>query len=184
MKTTTDIEVYAALDFEASSLSPDSWPIEVGLSWLENGYVQTWSSLIRPASNWSLFDWSLQSAAVHGITLEALHDAPIAAEVVDKFFEHLTGKVPVSGASRHKRSRTTTMFPLRIFPAWHSICFTKALKGIRRRIVLGRIAHGSSGLGAKPNSTEIKARLPARSFTRKMLRSETQWPMSSSMAGC
>ncbi|SMC47524.1 hypothetical protein [Primorskyibacter flagellatus] len=98
MKKTTDIEAYAALDFEASSLAPDSWPIEIGLSWLKDDIVHTWSSLIRPALDWNLSAWSTQSAAVHGLALEALHYAPTASTVVDEFLERLEGKVPLSDA--------------------------------------------------------------------------------------
>ncbi|SHJ12699.1 DNA polymerase III, epsilon subunit [Palleronia salina] len=81
------IENFAILDFEASSLSQESWPIEVGLSWIENGHVQTWSSLIRPDPAWDLDDWSPQSAEVHGIPLSELEDAPPAAEVAEVFFD-------------------------------------------------------------------------------------------------
>lgn len=39
----------AFMDFEASSLAPDSWPIEVGLSWIDrNLKIQTYHSLIQP----------------------------------------------------------------------------------------------------------------------------------------
>jgi len=58
MGTNSDIEKFATLDFEASSLSQDSWPIEVGLSWLAGGEVQTWSTLIRPAPDWNLSEWA------------------------------------------------------------------------------------------------------------------------------
>ncbi len=98
MQKSPDIETYAALDFEASSLMQDSWPIEVGLSWLENGDVRTWSSLIQPAPDWGLSAWSSQSAAVHGISHDALHDAPAAPEVVDEFFKILDGKTLESDA--------------------------------------------------------------------------------------
>lgn len=70
------------LDFEASSLSADSWPIEIGLSWINDGEVETWSSLIRPRPEWDLTDWSDRSAAVHGIPLAEVLDAPPADEVV------------------------------------------------------------------------------------------------------
>ena len=86
------------MDFEASSLTPNSCPIEIGISWLENGDVQTWNSLIRPAPDWSLSAWSMQSAAVHGIAFETLDDAPAASAVVDELFERLEGKVLVSDA--------------------------------------------------------------------------------------
>ena len=98
MTRETDIESYATLDFEASSLSPESWPIEIGLSWLQNDRVQTWHSLIRPVPEWDILDWSAQSAAVHKIAFETLLDAPPAAAVVNDFFNNLAGKVLMSDA--------------------------------------------------------------------------------------
>lgn len=94
----TDIEKFATLDFEASSVSHESWPIEVGLSWLAGGEVQTWSTLIRPAPDWNLSDWAPQSAAVHGIALEELDDAPAAYRVAGDLLGHLGDRVLVSGA--------------------------------------------------------------------------------------
>ncbi|WP_281969109.1 hypothetical protein [Roseovarius nanhaiticus] len=86
----TSIENFATLDFEASSLSPHSWPVEIGLSWIENGSLQTWSSLIRPASSWDLADWSPQSATVHGIPMTDLQAAPPATQVAERFL-HIMG---------------------------------------------------------------------------------------------
>jgi len=55
------------LDFEASSLSNDSYPIEVG--WVfEDGAGE--AHLIRPAPGWT--EWDSRAAAVHGITREQL----------------------------------------------------------------------------------------------------------------
>lgn len=93
-----DIAKFAALDFEASSLSDESWPIEIGLSWLADGEVQTWSTLIRPKPDWDLSDGSPQSAAVHRIALQDLEDAPGACNVVDDFLRYLGDKVLVSDA--------------------------------------------------------------------------------------
>jgi len=98
MKIKPDIEKFSTLDFEASSLSEESWPIEVGLSWLEAGEVQTWSTLIRPAPDWNLSDWAPQSAVVHGIALEELEDAPIADNVVGDLLKNLGDRVLVSDA--------------------------------------------------------------------------------------
>lgn len=92
------VESFATLDFEASSLSSASWPIEVGLSWLEGGSVRTWSSLIRPASEWDLGDWSVQSAAVHRIKFSDLETAPSAFTVAEMFMQVLGRRVPVSDA--------------------------------------------------------------------------------------
>lgn len=58
---------WAFLDFEASSLSDGSYPIEAG--WvLEDGTGE--AHLIRPAPGWT--DWDARAAAVHGITREQL----------------------------------------------------------------------------------------------------------------
>lgn len=59
-----------ALDFEASSLDQDSYPIEVGLAlWpAPDEPVLGWSALIRPAGDWTRRGhWSPASAKVHGI---------------------------------------------------------------------------------------------------------------------
>lgn len=98
MTRETGIEDYAVLDFEASSLSLESWPIEIGISWLQEGRIQTWSSLIRPAPEWEISDWSARSATVHGIAREDLLDAPTASAVVNDFFSKLPRKLLVSDA--------------------------------------------------------------------------------------
>ena len=43
------------LDFEASSLSDDSYPIEVGVALVLNsdGPIRVWSSLIQPCREWT-----------------------------------------------------------------------------------------------------------------------------------
>ena len=69
------------LDCEASSLDADSWPVEVGLAWLAEGRIEARSSLIRPDPSWSMQAWSPASAAVHGIPLAELRQAPPAPEV-------------------------------------------------------------------------------------------------------
>jgi hypothetical protein len=57
------------LDFEASSLSRESYPIEVG--WVrEDGATE--DHLIRPAPGWT--DWDPCAEAIHGLTREALLD--------------------------------------------------------------------------------------------------------------
>jgi len=55
------------LDFEASSLSPESFPVEV--AWMtENGQSET--HLIRPAPGWA--DWSPTAEGVHGLSRDLL----------------------------------------------------------------------------------------------------------------
>lgn len=76
------------LDFEASSLSDDSYPIEVG--WVfEDGTEE--SHLIRPAPKWT--DWDPTAEAVHGLSRTALeaagepHDA-VARRMLDRLAGH------------------------------------------------------------------------------------------------
>ncbi|MBN7787551.1 hypothetical protein JYP51_21695 [Ponticoccus gilvus] len=97
--TKASIDNFAILDFEASSLSQESWPIEIGLSWIANDHVQTWSSLIQPSSTWNLNDWSTQSAAVHGIPFSELADAPSPIEVAETLLNVLGHRRPVSDAA-------------------------------------------------------------------------------------
>jgi DNA polymerase-3 subunit epsilon len=76
------------LDFEASSLSPASWPVELGYAWIERGRVRSRATLIAPRADWSMDDWSDVAARVHGIPLAAIRaGAPadaVAAET-DRF---------------------------------------------------------------------------------------------------
>ena len=58
------------MDFEASSLDQDGYPIEVGLAFWPgpDHAILGWSTLIQPAGVWSrLGHWSPKSAKVHGI---------------------------------------------------------------------------------------------------------------------
>jgi DNA polymerase III epsilon subunit-like protein len=76
------------LDFEASSLSDQSFPVEV--AWVfQDGRSE--SHLIRPAPEWT--DWDDASQAIHGISRETLasegdpHDK-VAARMVEALSEH------------------------------------------------------------------------------------------------
>lgn len=78
----------AFLDFEASSLRDDSYPIEVG--WVfEDGREE--AHLIRPAPSWT--DWDVSAEGVHGIGRETLlaegepHEA-VARRVLDELAPH------------------------------------------------------------------------------------------------
>jgi hypothetical protein len=76
------------LDFEASSLADDSYPIEVG--WVfEDG--RTGSRLIKPLPAWT--DWDPRAEAIHHISREQLladGEAPqaVAAHLMDIFAGH------------------------------------------------------------------------------------------------
>jgi len=76
------------LDFEASSLSKESYPIEVGWVFASGGEE---SHLIRPAPSWT--DWSAESEATHHLTRERLfaegtpHDK-VASHMLDVLSGH------------------------------------------------------------------------------------------------
>lgn len=73
---------FAIIDFEASSLDEDSYPIEVGLAIVRDGAIESWSSLIRPTREWvKRGAWSRRSELVHQISRVQLVDAPSPAEV-------------------------------------------------------------------------------------------------------
>lgn len=86
------------LDIEASSLAADSWPIEVGLAWLNGNGAASTSWLIRPHRSWSRSAWTEESAAVHGLRLEDLRQAPSAVEVAGEVAGRIAGRVLVSDA--------------------------------------------------------------------------------------
>ena len=65
----------ATIDFEASSLEWDGYPIEVGIAvWHDaDAPILGWSTLIRPPLAWREGGhWSRASAKVHGITMSDL----------------------------------------------------------------------------------------------------------------
>jgi hypothetical protein len=69
------------LDFEASSLSAGSWPVEIGYAWFADGRVETRALVIAPRPDWSMADWSEASARVHGIGLREVRAGVPAAAV-------------------------------------------------------------------------------------------------------
>lgn len=77
----------AFLDFEASSLSKNSYPIEV--AWVfEDGASEVW--LIRPAPAW--IEWDARAEAVHGIPRALLErEGEPHDRVAARMIEALTG---------------------------------------------------------------------------------------------
>lgn len=75
------------LDFEASSLSERSYPIEV--AWVfEDGHAEAY--LIRSAPEWT--DWDPAAQAIHGIDRETIEREGIPhAEVAQRMLDQLTG---------------------------------------------------------------------------------------------
>ena len=76
------------LDFEASSLAKNSYPIEVAWVW-ESGAEESW--LIRPNDDWT--DWDEAAAAIHRIPRETLVSqgqppTVVAARMIDVLAGH------------------------------------------------------------------------------------------------
>lgn len=92
------IEEVLIIDLEASGLGPGSWPIEVGLAWVEEGRVQSWSSLIRPEPDWDGRGWDPVSQEVHGIRREELGRAPSAWSVAEELLARVAGRPVFSDA--------------------------------------------------------------------------------------
>lgn len=92
------------LDFEASSLSENSWPIEAGWALVDaDGGIASDGFLIRPASDWPLDDWNLESAAVHGIDLdEVTADGMDAVSAYQKLYEVLSGCLVYSDEPKYE----------------------------------------------------------------------------------
>lgn len=86
------------IDFEASGLGPESWPIEIGCAWISDGAPKVRASLIRPRPDWPMAAWSEESARVHGVTIAVLAMARDADAVVEDFGPLLFGVNLVSDA--------------------------------------------------------------------------------------
>ncbi len=69
------------LDFEASSLLPGSWPVEIGYAWFADGRVETRAVLIAPRADWSADAWCPDAEQIHGLTLQDL-EAGASADAV------------------------------------------------------------------------------------------------------
>ena len=95
------IEDVLVVDLEASGLGPGSWPIEVGLAWVEEGEVRSWSSLIRPEPDWDEGAWDPIAEEVHGISREALEGAPTAWTVAADLLSRVAGRPVFSDAPEH-----------------------------------------------------------------------------------
>jgi len=75
----------AVLDFEASALDDESYPIEVGIAiWMDpESPIGTWSSLIEPTCEWVRDGvWFWEAQKIHGIAPGDLVGAPYAATVM------------------------------------------------------------------------------------------------------
>ena len=77
----------AVIDFEASGLGSESYPIEVGVAIARTpaDEVETWSTLIRPHPTWrERGSWERKAQAVHGIAPEMLAEGMEPAAVLSR----------------------------------------------------------------------------------------------------
>ena len=86
------------IDYEASALTLNSYPIEVGFcSWHGPGHRPiSWSSLIQPTDDWLINgDWDPDSARIHGLNRRDLHSGMAPDKVVAILNTSLTPSAPV-----------------------------------------------------------------------------------------
>lgn len=73
------------IDFEASSLAPGSYPIEIGVArWQSSGRpIEGWSTLIRPVPLWrETGSWTAEAQGIHGIPRKDLENGIDPAELL------------------------------------------------------------------------------------------------------
>lgn len=115
------------IDFEASSLSDQSWPIEVGVAWLDGANVVSDSKLIRPDPDWDLDDWSSQSQRVHRIAFSELQAAAPAFQVARWFMNLTRDRQLVSDAPEFDRFWLKTLLEtFDLAPSVHILDFNRA----------------------------------------------------------
>lgn len=86
------------LDFEASSLSQNSWPIEIGVARIVNGVAKSESLLISPHESWSPQEWHAASEKIHGISRKKLVEKGTSAVEAVEWFAKRAGGIAVSDA--------------------------------------------------------------------------------------
>ena len=77
----------AFVDFEALSLSPDSYPIEVGWTFADGSGG---SMLIKPEPTW--VDWSSEAESVHGISRAVLAEEGVPAAEAARLIVQIFGE--------------------------------------------------------------------------------------------
>lgn len=94
---TISLEHIALVDCEASSLSEDSFPIEIG--WCLADSAVAGSALIAPEPLWR--DWDPASEAIHGITREELRASGVPVRAAAELFANATeGRILYADGSR------------------------------------------------------------------------------------
>lgn len=71
------------IDFEASGIAPDSYPIEVAVVSSETSF----SSLIKPVRYWT--QWSFDAEDMHGLSQDQLHQEGVTPDAVARRMNQL-----------------------------------------------------------------------------------------------
>jgi hypothetical protein len=114
------------LDFEASSLSNGSYPIEVGWTHLftDDLSTETRSCLIRPEPTWT--DWSAESERVHGISRAELNRQGLPAHEVRTMLAaelagvavHVDSDFDIAWMWRLFEADRTMILPMQLYRLW------------------------------------------------------------------
>ncbi len=76
------------LDIEASSLGPESWPVEIGWAWIVDGRVESREAVVAPRESWPVSAWCAAAERCHGLTLDRVRrgwPADAVAAMTDAF---------------------------------------------------------------------------------------------------
>lgn len=119
------------LDFEASSLGGDSYPIEVGIArWEGPGHrASSWSRLIRPTAKWEArSSWNPASQAIHRIDRSRLADGLDPKETMELLNERCPiGTLAFCDGGRYdahwlsELSEAAGIEPLLHLGSWHRL---------------------------------------------------------------
>jgi hypothetical protein len=104
------LENILCLDFEASGLGPQSYPVEVAIADCNSTEFTSW--LIRPAQEWLATGiWWDQSAEVHKITMsELMADGQPPERVARALNARCNGKIVLCDGGEHDRRWLLRLF--------------------------------------------------------------------------
>lgn len=134
------------IDFEASALTLDSYPIEVGIAIMSvpDGQIESWSSLIRPDPRWDLDgQWDPDAAKIHGIRRWDLREGLPAAAVLQKLNARIPYGVAVwcDGGHYDKHWLNALATTASISPSFRLADLESALHDARLRVrYLGQVS--------------------------------------------
>lgn len=91
------------LDFEASSLHPRSWPVEIGIARIDGRAIVSESCLIQPHDSWNRALWAADSEAIHGLPLDRLETEGVPANEAAGWFAKRNVGIGITDAPEFDR---------------------------------------------------------------------------------